>query len=210
MPTAGTLALFLAAATLFAVAPGPAVLYIVTRSLGQGSWAGVASALDVATGNLLYVGAGVLGLTAVLAASATAFTVVKYAGAAYLVYLGVRTLTARDTDEPEPTATVPDVWSVYRQGVVVAALNPKTALFFLAFLPQFVAADRGPVGPQVAVLGVVLVAVTLLSDTGYALLAGTAGSWLRRHRRERRTTRYATGSAYIALGVTAALAGQRR
>lgn len=209
MPTSGTLALFVVAAALFAVAPGPAVLYIVTRSLGQGRRAGVASALGVASGNLLYVAAGVLGLTALLAASATAFTVVKYAGAAYLVYLGLHTLVAKD-DEGAGPLPARGAWSVYRQGVVVAALNPKTALFFLAFLPQFVRADRGPVALQVAVLGVVLVLVTLVGDTGYALLAGSVGSWLRRHRRVRRTTRYATGSAYLVLGVTAALAGERR
>lgn len=209
MPTFNTLAVFAGTALVFAAVPGPAVFYIVTRSVGDGRRAGVVSATAVATGTLVHVAAATLGLSALLASSVVAFSAVKYLGAAYLVYLGVRTLRAGadvGTDEPPPARSLR---RVYRDGVVVAILNPKTALFFLAFLPQFVDPARGSVPLQLAVLGVVLVVIGAASDLSYALVTGTAGSWLRGRTRLLSRTRWLTGSAYITLGVAAALTGER-
>lgn len=209
MPDLQTLAVFSAAAVLFAVIPGPAVLYVVTRSVSQGRSAGVVSALGIETGNLVHVIAATLGLSAVLASSAAAFTVVKYLGAAYLIYLGVRALLDRDEQQPRDGARSQPLRRTFAQGVVVAVLNPKTALFFLAFLPQFVDPARGSTALQIGMLGLLLTAITALSDSTYALLSGTAGNWLRGTLRLGRSKRLATGGAYVALGVTAALADVR-
>ena len=211
MPSLDTIAVFAAAIILFALIPGPAVFYVVTRSVSQGRAAGVVSALAVAAGNLVHVAAATLGLSAVVASSAAVFSTVKYLGAAYLLYLGVRTLRARDGDHAGPVEAVrPEpLRRLFLHGAVVAVLNPKTALFFLAFLPQFVHPARGPVTAQVLVLGLLLVTITALSDTTYALVSGTAGSWLRGRARFRRGQRIVVGCAYLTLGVVAALAHGR-
>jgi threonine/homoserine/homoserine lactone efflux protein len=207
MPSLHTLLVFAAAVVVFALIPGPSVLYIVTRSIAQGRLAGVVSASAVATGNLVHAGAATLGLSAVLASSAAAFSVVKYLGAAYLVYLGAKALRGRGHDDtPGFGPRAEPLTRLFRNGVVVAVLNPKTALFFLAFLPQFTDPAAGPIAPQVALLGLVLTLVTGLSDSAYALAAGTAGGWLRGTAAFRRRQRMVSGGAYIALGVTAALA----
>jgi threonine/homoserine/homoserine lactone efflux protein len=203
-----TLLVFTAAAALFAVFPGPAVMYIVTRSVAQGRRAGVMSALGIETGNLVHVAAAALGLSAVLASSALAFMALKYLGAAYLVYLGVRQLIqggeAHASPEPKPA----QLRSLFANGTVVAVLNPKTALFFVAFLPQFIDPVRGPAVAQIAVLGVLLVGITTLSDLVYALVSGMAGGWLRASPRVRRVRRYLSGGVYLSLGVSAALGGR--
>jgi threonine/homoserine/homoserine lactone efflux protein len=206
MPALQTLIVFAAAAVVFAVIPGPAVFYVVTRSVAQGRTAGLASAAAIEVGNLVHVAAAMLGVSALLAASATAFTVVKYAGAAYLVYLGVLALLARGGVAPDDDAPPQPLRRVVTQGIVVSVLNPKTALFFLAFLPQFVDPSRGPVPLQIGVLGVLLATITWLSDSTYALVTGTAGNWLRGNARVRRAQRLATGGAYITLGAVAAFA----
>jgi threonine/homoserine/homoserine lactone efflux protein len=209
MPSPETLAVFSVAALLFAIVPGPAVVYIVTRSVSQGRSAGVVSALGIETGNLVHVVAATLGLSAVLASSAVAYSVVKYLGAAYLVYLGVRTiLNRRDADERIQLVRRP-LRRLYGQGVIVAVLNPKTALFFLAFLPQFVEPAAASPALQVAVLGVLLTTITAATDTCWALLAGTAGSWLRATTRRIRRQRVATGGIYVGLGLVAAFTGER-
>jgi threonine/homoserine/homoserine lactone efflux protein len=210
VPDTDTLVAFAAASLLFAVVPGPAVFYIVTRSVFQGRRAGLVSVLGIATGTLVHVPVAAMGLSAVLMSSAAAFTVVKYLGAAYLVYLGITTMLAPDADgsagrEPrrQPLARV------YTQGVVVAVLNPKTALFFLAFLPQFVDPARGSVPLQFAILGVLLVMISMVSDSGYAMLTGTAGDRLRaRGPRFRRRQRLISGGIYVGLGLTAAVTGR--
>jgi threonine/homoserine/homoserine lactone efflux protein len=189
----------LAALALLAV-PGPAVLYIVVQSAEQGRRAGLASVGGIHVGSLVHVAAATAGLSALIVASAVAFSVVKYAGAAYLVYLGVRKLLERsaidDVDRPaEPLR------SAFLRGIVVNVLNPKTALFFLAFLPQFVDPDRGAVWSQVLVLGLLFVALGLVSDSLYALAAGTVGGLLRRRRN---ALRYGSGLVYIGLGAAAA------
>jgi threonine/homoserine/homoserine lactone efflux protein len=205
IPEPGTLAVFAAASLALAVVPGPAVLYIVAQSVHGGRRAGVVSAFGVSTGGMFHVLAAVIGLSAVLAASAEAFTVVKLAGAAYLVYLGLRTLLSRD-DRIAGRGAEPTLASTYRRGVVVNVLNPKTALFFLAFLPQFVDPDGSTRG-QLAVLGILFVAIALTTDLVWALVAGTAGAVLRRSRTFLRIQRYVSGTIFVGLGALAATTG---
>jgi threonine/homoserine/homoserine lactone efflux protein len=211
VPDATTFLLFAAAGLAFLAIPGPSVFYIVTRSLVQGRRAGVTSMLGVQAGGLVHVVAAAFGVSALIASSAEAFTVVKYAGAAYLVLLGVRKLVARDDGDVDyapsgPSSTAHLFW----HGVIVNVLNPKTALFFLAFLPQFVDPAAGPVWPQMLVLGTLLVVLGVLSDGTYALLAAGAGSRLREAARARRVLERVSGGVFVGLGVVAALAGEPR
>jgi threonine/homoserine/homoserine lactone efflux protein len=208
MPDASTFLLFAAASLAFLAIPGPSVFYIVTRSLAQGRRAGVASMLGVQAGGLVHVVAAAVGVSALIASSATAFTIVKYAGAAYLVLLGLRKLLLRDADEPEPEPHGPvTTRRLFWQGMVVNILNPKTALFFLAFLPQFVD-PTAPVAPQMLVLGTMLVGLGVLSDGTYALLAAGAGRKLRETARTRRLLDRVSGGVFVSLGLVAALAGE--
>jgi threonine/homoserine/homoserine lactone efflux protein len=206
MPDATTFALFALACLAFLAIPGPSVFYIVTRSLVQGRRAGVTSMLGVQAGGLVHVVAAAFGVSALIASSAAAFTVVKYAGAAYLIFLGLRKLLGREPDEPEVIAAPTSSARLFTHGVVVNVLNPKTALFFLAFLPQFVDPTAGPVAPQMLVLGLTLVSLGVLSDGTYALLAAGAGNRLRNRRRLERLS----GGVFVGLGVVAALAGEPR
>jgi threonine/homoserine/homoserine lactone efflux protein len=206
MPTGSTIALFLLAAAALAVVPGPAVAYIVTQSIDQGRRAGLVSAFGVASGGLVHVAAATVGLSALIASSATAFTMVKLVGAAYLILVGIRRILAGDTEETEPRALRAPLPRIYRQGVIVNVLNPKTALFFLAFLPQFVDPDRGAVWPQVAVLGVIFVSVAVLSDVTYALVSDAIAGRIRRTGTGAKVRRWLTGGVFVALGVTAAVA----
>ena len=211
LPDLGSLGVFVVAAVLLLVTPGPAVLYIVARSIHEGRRAGLVSVLGVHTGTLVHVAAAAAGLSALLAASATAFTVVKYLGAAYLIYLGVRRL--RDATIATAPGEVPRISlrRAYLDGVVVNVLNPKTALFFLAFLPQFVDAGRGQVGGQILGLGMLFVALGLVSDGLYALGAGSAAQWLRARPSFLARERWVSGGMYIGLGLVAALSsGQRK
>ena len=200
------LPLFLAASIVLLLTPGPAVLYIVARSLDQGRLAGFISVLSIETGNSFHVIAATLGLSALLLSSALAFTVVKYLGAAYLIYLGLRKLFSRTKAPQVIEVKRQSLRRIFSQGVIVAALNPKTALFFLAFLPQFVDQTRGPVAWQMLALGCMFVLMAIVSDGLYALLAGTAGQWLKGSRYFLRAERYFAGSVFIGLGLTAALA----
>ena len=186
IPDPASLAVFAAAAIALLLTPGPAVLYIVARSVEQGRLAGLVSVCGIVTGTMVHVLAATLGLSALLASSALAFGVVKYAGAAYLVYLGVRRMLA-PSEAPAARAALPRraLSRLYRDGFVVNLLNPKTALFFLAFLPQFVDPARGAVGFQVAFLGLLFALMGLASDGLYALAAGTAGEIGRASCRER-------------------------
>jgi threonine/homoserine/homoserine lactone efflux protein len=212
MPDPSKLALFAVAAVTLLVIPGPAVLYIVTRSVDQGRAAGLASVCGVHVGTLVHVAAAALGLSALLVSSATAYHAVRWLGAAYLVWLGIRRLLAKD--EPSgsvngPRASRLGLGRIFAQGVVVNVLNPKTALFFLAFLPQFVDVSRGSVPFQVVVFGVAFVLLGLVSDGTYALLASTGAGWLRRRPRVARGSRLVSGGVLIGLGLTTALAGSR-
>jgi threonine/homoserine/homoserine lactone efflux protein len=202
MPAPSTLGLFAIAALALLVIPGPSVLYVVTRSVEQGRRAGLVSVLGLHTGTLVHIAAAATGLSALLLASATLFTAVKLAGAAYLIFLGVSRLVRRALPE-ERRVERASLGRVYGQGFLVNLLNPKTALFFVAFFPQFVVSGRGPVAVQVLVLGVVFVALGLLSDSTYALVAGTIGSrW--RARAATRPRRQWSGLVLIGLGVVSA------
>jgi threonine/homoserine/homoserine lactone efflux protein len=206
VPTASTIALFLLASVALAIVPGPAVAYIVTQSIDQGRRAGIVSALGVASGGLVHVAAATVGLSALIASSATAFTVVKLVGAVYLIAVGIRRILAGDSEEREQRALRAPLRRIYRQGVIVNILNPKTALFFLAFLPQFVDPDRGAVWPQVALLGIVFATVAVLSDMTYALVADAIAARIRRTGTGAKLRRWLTGGIFIALGITAAAA----
>ena len=209
MPDATTFGLFVAAALALLLMPGPAVIYVVTRSVDQGRPAGLASVLGVGIGSLVHIAFAAVGLSALLASSAAAFGVVKWLGAAYLIWLGLQRLLTRGEDAP--AAVEPERLSrIFLQGVVVNVLNPKTALFLLAFLPQFVDPSRGPVWIQVSVLGLTLASLGLLTDGLYALLGGTAADWLRQRSESvslRRMRRYVPGGVYIALGVVTMVSG---
>ena len=212
VPEPTSLGLFVVAALLLLLTPGPAVLYIVTRSIDQGRRAGIVSMLGVHVGTLVHIAAAAAGLSALLAASAAAFTTVKYLGAAYLVYLGLRRLL-----QPAPAPGMapirePRLRRAFLDGVVVNVLNPKTALFFLAFLPQFVDISRGHVGTQILLLGGLFVVLGVITDGSFALAAGTAAEWLRGHPRFVASERWMSGGMYIGLGVAAALTStqQRR
>ena len=201
-PDSTSVWLFGLAALALLVIPGPAVLYIVFQSAEQGRRVGLASVAGVHLGTLVHVAAASAGLSALIVASSLAFSVVKYAGAAYLVYLGIRKLLQRDPETQVERKREP-LRRAFVRGMIVNALNPKTALFFLAFLPQFIAPDRGGVWSQALVLGFVFVGLGLITDSLYALAAGTVGGLLRRRRN---TVRYGSGLVFIALGATAAFA----
>ena len=205
MPDLSTLALFAAAALALLLIPGPAVLFIVTRSLQQGRRAGLVSALGVGTGGLLHVLAATAGLSALLLSSALLFGVIKFLGAGYLIYLGLRTLMSRAEGAPLAAFKPQPLRQVYWQGVLVNALNPKTALFFLAFLPQFIRPHHGAVAAQTLILGVVFLGLAVISDSTYALLAGSLSQHLRGGPTFARRQNYVTGGIYIALGAGAAL-----
>jgi len=209
MPDTATIAVFAVAAVTLLVIPGPAVLYIVSRSVGQGRAAGLASVCGIHVGSLLHVAAAALGLSALLVSSALAYDTVRYLGAAYLVWLGVQRLLARDEDARPAGAARERLSRIFAQGVVVNVLNPKTALFFFAFLPQFVDAAAGAVPLQVAVLGATFVGLGLVTDSAYALLASTSAGFLRGRRRVARASRLVSGGVLVGLGVTTALAGSR-
>jgi threonine/homoserine/homoserine lactone efflux protein len=210
VPETGTFAVFAAAALALIVVPGPAVLYIVAQGIDRGRIAGVVSALGIAAGGLVHVTAAAVGLSALVVSSATAFTVVKYAGAAYLIVLGVRRLLAREGPEQATARAERSLRRTFWHGVAVNLLNPKTALFFLALLPQFVDVDAGHVTTQVAVLGLVFVALALLSDSTWGLAAGSAAGWLRSRRGVLRAQRWTSGGVMVGLGLVAALTGERK
>jgi len=211
MPDASTFALFVVAALVLLVIPGPSVLYIVARSIEGGRTAGLVSVLGVQTGAMVHIAFAAVGLSAILASSAVAFSVVKWLGAVYLVWLGLRRIFGRDEEEDDVAVEPAPLSRVFLQGVIVNILNPKTALFFLAFLPQFVDPARGAAWTQILLLGATFVILALCSDGLYALLSGTAGGWLRRRMKGasfRRGQRFVSGGILIALGAVAATSGK--
>ena len=209
MPEPATLMLFAGAALALLIVPGPSVIYIVTRGMHQGRAAALVSVLGVTTATLVHTIFAAAGLSAVLASSAVAFSIVKYAGSAYLVYLALRTWLDRSgerVDVPRPTA---DLRRVYVEGFLVNLMNPKTALFILALLPQFVDPSRGAAAVQILVLGGILASLGLLSDGAYALASGSIGAWLRRRRSIAGMQRRVSAAIYAMLGIGTALMGQR-
>jgi threonine/homoserine/homoserine lactone efflux protein len=205
MPALPALSVFMLASLILLLTPGPAVLYIITRSIEQGRRAGLVSVLSIETGNFCHVLAVTFGLSAILQSSELAFTIVKYLGAAYLVFLGLQRLLTQATPRAETDIKRLRLRQVYSQGVMVAILNPKTALFFLAFLPQFVDAGRNSVVFQLFVLGCIFVGMAIVTDSLYALLAGTAGEWLKNNPTFPLVERYVVGCIYVGLGAATAL-----
>jgi threonine/homoserine/homoserine lactone efflux protein len=210
MPALSTIALFLLASLGLLLVPGPAVLYITARSAAQGRQAGLASVGGVELASLTHAVAASVGLSAVLLTSALAFSVVKYLGAAYLIFLGVRTLLTREIDHDAPLLAPRRLSRLFAQGYLVNLLNPKTALWFYAFLPQFVDPARGAAPVQILLFGVLFVLLASCTDSCYALLGSSLGRWLASKARVRRGQRYVTGGLYIALGVSAAIAGSEK
>ena len=209
MVTVEQLLLISGAALVFAIVPGPAVVYIVTRSADQNRRAGLVTGLGVGTGNLALVFAAAFGLSTLLASSLAAYDTVRYVGAAYLIYLGVRRLLDRSVPAEGLGRAAPQPLSrIYRQGLLVGLLNPKAALFFLSFLPQFARGDRGGLAAQTVILGTVVVLITLLSDSCYAFMAGGIAQALLRRPEIVRRQQIVAGCVYIGLGVVAALNGR--
>jgi threonine/homoserine/homoserine lactone efflux protein len=204
-----SLLLFVTGAIILLVIPGPAVLYVVSRSIGHGRPAGLVSAMGITVGALFHVAAATLGLSALLASSALAFQSVKYIGAAYLIYLGLRVLRSGGTHVQHAIADQRRLRSIFGQGVLVNLLNPKTALFFLAFLPQFIDPARGHATLQILQLGVLFALMGWLSDSAWALLAGIVAGRLRGSARLRRAQRNVSGGALIALGLASAFSGAK-
>ena len=204
-----TLTLFIIAALVLLITPGPAVLYIIARSVDQGRLAGIVSTLGIGVGTLVHVIAAALGVSALLVSSALAFNIVKYLGAAYLIYLGIRKLMERDQPQLPGEIQTQSLGRIFSQGIVVNILNPKTALFFFAFLPQFINVEQGGIAWQIILLGTIFVTLGIFSDGLYALLAGSVGHWLRGNLRFLRGQRYFAGMAFIALGVTAAVSRKK-
>ena len=211
MPGAANIGLYIGAALVLLLIPGPSVLFIIARSVEQGRLAGLVSHIGIHSATLVHVAAASLGLSALLASSALAFSVVKYAGAIYLIWLGLKKiLGGADISEPGLKSNGYGYGRLFRDGFIVNLLNPKTALFFLAFLPQFVDVSRGHFAMQIAVLGLIFVLLGLVTDGCYAFAAGTAGNWLKHNRSYLRFERYVSGVMFIALGVTAAFAGNQK
>ncbi len=208
MPSFTTLLGFVAAAMVLLLIPGPGVIYVVTRSLSQGPKAGLISAFGLGAGVLVHIAAAAVGISALLLASATAFSLVKLLGAGYLIYLGLRTILTRGGAN-ETVSVARNSRRLFLDGVVVSIFNPKLALFFLAFLPQFVNPAAGSVTRQILILGLIYILLALLTDGSYALLAGRLRNFFAGSAPGRPWTRYLTGGVYLGLGVTTAFTGPR-
>ena len=209
MPTGTSFGLFLTAAFILALTPGPGIFYVLAQSLRGGRRVGIASSCGTALGGLVHVVAAALGVSAILATSALAFSIVKYVGAAYLIYLGLRTLTSTEELDLEAPFPLIDTRRSLYQGITTEMLNPKTALFFLAFIPQFIN-PHGVVFLQFVLLGCISVGLNTSADVVVALLAGPIGQRLRASARLRRRQRVATGSALIGLGAYVAFSGKQQ
>jgi len=207
IPDHSSFVIFLTSAVVLLAIPGPAVTYVVGRSIGLGRSAGVVSALGIAVGTCFHAVAAAVGLSAILMSSVIAFGVVKYVGAAYLIYLGAQKLRREESFEVTSSAGGVKLSRVFGQGIVVNVLNPKTALFFFAFIPQFVNASRGPVAEQILFLGLLFAAMGVVSDSLWGVFAGTIADRLRSYRRWSRTERYLSGGILISLGLATALSG---
>lgn len=209
MIDSANLVYFLVAAGVLLVIPGPAVFYIIARSIGQGTTAGLVSTAGVGFGSLLHVIAAGAGLSALLLSSAVAFSFVKYLGAAYLIFLGLRTLLTSPGTKP-PVVDRKSLLQIFKEGMIVNLLNPKTALFFFAFLPQFINPEVGSVAGQFFVLGALFVVMGLISDGIYAVMAGWTGHWFQQRRAGSAASRFIPGTVYIGLGLITAMSDPSR
>lgn len=201
---------FILAALALLLVPGPAVLYITARSANQGRMAGLVSVFAIETANLIQAVAAALGLSAILLSSALAFDVVKYVGAAYLIYLGIRKLLASGPRLEGEQFKHESLSRVYWQGFIVNILNPKTALFFFAFLPQFINPDAGNATSQTLLLGFVFVGMAIITDSLYALIASSLAEKLAGNKHFQKGQGYFAGLVYVGLGITTALTGSRK
>ena len=206
---ASQLYLFLIASLALLLTPGPAVLYIVARSINQGRMAGIVSVLGVETANFFHASAAAFGLSAILLSSALAFDIVKYLGAAYLIYLGIRKIVAREDQAKTVVGKQESLSRIYSQGFVVNLFNPKTALFFFAFLPQFVNISNGNITLQIFLLGMMFVLMGVITDGAYAIISSSIANQLNANQNFARNQRYFTGLIYIGLGVVTAFTGSR-
>lgn len=202
------MAAFFVASLALTLTPGPAVIYVVTRTLAQGRPAGLASVAGVALGNLGNAVGAAIGLAALFAISSLAFTVVKYAGAAYLIYLGIKAWRAPAQQAAQTQFAPARLTRIFRDGFVVALFNPKTTIFFAAFLPQFMQ-PGAPAMPQSVLLGAIFVVIAVATDSIYVLAASIVGPLLTRVRGAGAIGRYVTAGAFIGLGVFTAAAGGR-
>lgn len=207
---AASLTIFISATIILIVVPGPSILYIVARSLEQGRMAGIISSLGINLSGIPHVIFAAFGLSAILMKSALAFSIIKYLGAIYLIYLGIRTLTSKAQNPNVQNVQAMNHSKLFSQGFLVGLLNPKTALFFLAFLPQFVDPTRAPAVQQIIFLGILFLTFSLIGTFAYALIAGTVRQLLSRSLRVARIQKYVAGTTYIALGLTTAFSGSGR
>jgi len=205
MPDFSALGAFFAAAFLLNIAPGPDMLYVIGRSIGQGRRAGTVSALGVFVGCLVHIFIAAVGLAALLRSSPLAYSIVRYAGAAYLVYLGVRVLLERSNNLEMPEVQSAPLGRIFTQGVITNVLNPKVALFFLAFLPQFIQPQRGSVALQIIVLGLIFDVGGTLVNLAVAQAGGRLGDAIKRHSGLARLQKWFTGTVFIGLGMRVAL-----
>lgn len=210
MIASSQLILFMGAALALLLIPGPAVLYITARSASQGRTAGLVSVLAIESANFIQAAAATLGLSAILLSSALAFDVVKYLGAAYLIYLGIRKLMASDDGTENQEVQRESLSRIYWQGFAINLLNPKTALFFFAFLPQFIDPAKGNVVGQNLLLGAIFVGMALMTDSLYALLASSLAGRLAGNKGFQKGGRYFAGLVYVGLGITTALTGSKK
>jgi threonine/homoserine/homoserine lactone efflux protein len=208
LPDSSHLALFLSTTLVLLLIPGPAVLYIVAQSVEHGRRAGLTAVGGIHVGSMVHVFAATVGLSALLVSSAVAFSAVKFVGAIYLIFLGVQRLLGRDSGNGISAGNERNLGKIFRQGIVVNILNPKTALFFFAFLPQFVDPTKSA-APQIAILGLLWIVVGLFSDSLYAVLSGTVGAAVRSRAGFARVQRVVTGFVLIGLGIAAALTGRK-
>jgi threonine/homoserine/homoserine lactone efflux protein len=204
-----TLLGFTLAALIVLLIPGPGVLYVVTRSLTQGRLAGMVSVLGLSTGALVHVVAATVGLSAILLASAAAFGIVKFLGAFYLIYLGFRTLLARQSTIDVTAPKSDTLIRIFADGILVSILNPKIAVFFLAFLPQFLAPEQGSIPTQFMWLGLIYVALAICTDGAYALFASSLRQFLNKRLVLGPLPRYASGLIYLGMGVSLAFADRK-
>jgi threonine/homoserine/homoserine lactone efflux protein len=210
MPSLSTYALFIATALALLAIPGPAVLYVVSRSIDQGRSAGLASVLGITTGTVVHVTLATVGLSSLVLASRVAFDAVRYVGAAYLIVLGVRRLLTRRVEEDTAARAPRSRRDLYTQGLIVNLLNPKTIVFIFAFVPQFVDVNAGHVWLQIMLLGLTFAGLGLGSDSLYAVVAGTVADRLRGTPAIARVERWFGGSVLIGLGVAAAVVAPHR
>ena len=200
---------FIAASLVVLLIPGPGVLYVVARSISQGYHAGLASVLGLSLGALVHVVAATVGLSAILLSSATAFNIIKILGAAYLVYLGLSILLSKGSILKTEEVKKQSILRIVFDGIVISVFNPKIAIFFMAYLPQFVSHSSGDVSVQIMYLGIIYVCLSIITDGGYALSAGFIRDRLTGPLMRSPLPRCISGCMYLLLGLNAALTGRR-